>query len=131
LQETRQTFHSKFNAVTCDKAAKVACLPLDGEDTIVDEALALFRVQVMFKSFKPQGDADHTLMYLTVFIQHCLRDIGLYEKKNKSCDRAAAELFLNKLAGNAIPDFDARDFFLAGVLGTDNQAKAKAYLVNA
>ena len=78
----------------------------------MDEALRYFRVQVMFKSFKPQGEADHTLMYLTVFIQHCLRDIGLYEKKNKTCDRKAAELFLNKLAKQPIPDFDSKDFFL-------------------
>merc|ERR1712166_1406214 len=96
--ETRQTFHSKFNAVNCDKASKIAMLPFDEEDNIIDEALSSFRVQVMFKSFKPQGDADRLLMYLTVFIQHCLKDIGLYQKKNKTVDRKQAEGFLNKLA---------------------------------
>ena len=70
-------------------------------------------------------------MYLTVFIQHCLRDIGLYEKKNKSVDRKAAETFLNKLAKKDIPAFDSNDFFLKGVFGTDNQTKAKAYLQKA
>merc|ERR1712166_195139 len=118
--ETRQTFHSKFNAVNCDKASKIAMLPFDEEDNIIDEALSLFRVQVMFKSFKPQGDADHVLMYLTVFIQHCLRDCEKYIKKNKSVDRKAAEGFMTKLANSPIPDFDSKDFSLMGVLGTDN-----------
>ena len=30
----------------------------------------------MFKNFKPEGPADKLLVFLTVFIQHCLRDIG-------------------------------------------------------
>ena len=46
----------------------------DNQD-IVDEALALFRIQIMFANFKIKGPADKTLVYLTSFIQKCLQEI--------------------------------------------------------
>ena len=43
----------------------------DQED-IVDEAIALFRANVLYASFDIQGPADRLLVYLTLYIQQCL-----------------------------------------------------------
>ena len=80
-ESTLVTYHSTFAK---DLSIKTACgvglCPIktatqgpapkmqgDGDD-IIDEALSFFRAQVFFKSFQPQGPADVTLIYLTVFI---------------------------------------------------------------
>lgn len=46
----------------------------DGKD-IVDEALAFFRANILFKNFEIEGPADITLLYITIFINHCLQKI--------------------------------------------------------
>ena len=43
----------------------------EGTD-IVDEAISMFRANIMFKTFNPNGPADKLIVYLTVFIQKCL-----------------------------------------------------------
>jgi actin related protein 2/3 complex, subunit 3 len=45
----------------------------DAGDDIVDDALALFRANVLFRSFEIQAPADLLLVYLTLFIQQALR----------------------------------------------------------
>ena len=47
----------------------------DDQDDIVDEALQMFRAQVFFKNFQPEGPSDLTLIYLTCFINKCLEAI--------------------------------------------------------
>ena len=42
------------------------------EVDIVDEALALFRANVLFRNFEVHGSADRVLIYLTLFI-HLVR----------------------------------------------------------
>lgn len=44
----------------------------EGQDDIVDEAIALFRANVLFASFDIDGPADRLLVYLTLYIQQCL-----------------------------------------------------------
>ena len=39
---------------------------------IVDEAIKLFRANILFKNYKIEGSGDRTLIYLTCFIQKCL-----------------------------------------------------------
>ena len=51
---------------------RCVCCASDAKD-IIDEAIYLFRAQVLFKSFAPDGSGDITLIYLTLFIQQCIQ----------------------------------------------------------
>jgi hypothetical protein len=44
----------------------------EGQD-IVDEAIHLFRSNVLFRKYDVQGPADRTLLYLTLYINACLK----------------------------------------------------------
>ena len=46
--------------------------PAGDEVDVVDEALALFRANVLFRNFEVHGSADRVLIYLTLFI-HLVR----------------------------------------------------------
>ncbi len=50
-------------------------LPLfiDKDDDIVDEAIRLFRANVLFRNFEVQGGGDRILVYLTLFIHQVRR----------------------------------------------------------
>ena len=39
---------------------------------VVDEAIHLFRANILFKNYKVMGGADKVVIYLTCFIQKCL-----------------------------------------------------------
>lgn len=47
------------------------------EEDIVDEALRLFRPNVLFRSFPVKNSADRLLIYLTLYISTCLKRVGL------------------------------------------------------
>jgi hypothetical protein len=84
----------------------------------------------MFKNFKNQGPADNVLVYLTVFIQHCLRDIGLIRGTR---DKAAAEKVVATLVKEQIPNFDDEKFFMSPLLDSskpNDVTKAKKYLMD-
>lgn len=52
---------------------------------IIDEAIAFFRANVLFKSFSIKTDGDKTLVYLEVFIAKILSSIeNVYTDKKKS-----------------------------------------------
>lgn len=82
-------YHSAFNeAKDAAQICGMAVLPLktrirgpapqlDGgaEDDQVDEALRLFRANVLFRNFEVLGPADRTLIYLTLFIHQVRRDV--------------------------------------------------------
>ena len=84
------TYHSRFcnDGQAYEKACGLDLLPLKSqiagpapkmttdEEDIVDEAIKFFRAQVMFKNFEVKGDADKSLIFLTVFIQKCLETIA-------------------------------------------------------
>ena len=44
----------------------------DGDD-IIDEAIVLFRANVLFASFDSSEPADKVLLFLTLFISQCLK----------------------------------------------------------
>ena len=46
----------------------------DGQD-IIDEALFMFRANILFKNYKIKGPADKVIVYLTSFIQKCFEFI--------------------------------------------------------
>ena len=84
------TYHSKFNNVQSDVVIGIPLLPVTPKDTfnpdsatydIVDEAIALFRANILFKNYKVHGPADRTLVYLTCFIQKCLEQMQRFPTK--------------------------------------------------
>lgn len=50
-------------------------MPEDKED-IIDEALRLYRFNIVMKSFSIKGTADRTLVFLTVYINHLLQELA-------------------------------------------------------
>jgi len=52
------------------------------DQDIIDEAITNFRANVLFRSFKPEGTADLTMAYLTVFIGQILREFQKQKTKN-------------------------------------------------
>ena len=48
---------------------------------IIDESIDFFRANVLFKKFTPEGPADLTLAYLTIYIAEVLRLFAAHKKK--------------------------------------------------
>jgi hypothetical protein len=70
----------------------------DAED-IIDEALNLFRANVLFRNFEIKGDADRVLIYLILFITECLGKLA----RNPSLREAEKILGTLALGNFAIP----------------------------
>ncbi len=77
---------------------------------IIDEAICLFRANILFKNYKIQGSGDKNLIYLTAFIQKCLEQMLRYpapDQAKKVVDQIVADakayevgqqtFFMNKL----------------------------------
>ena len=64
---------------------------------IVDEAIHMFRANIMFKTYKPQGGADKIIVFLTIFIQKCLEEIA------RKPDLASAETAVGALVKDVVP----------------------------
>lgn len=48
------------------------------EKDIIDEALELFKANVLYKNFEIKGDADRLLVYLTFYISQCITKVFLF-----------------------------------------------------
>jgi len=58
--------------------------PSDPEaQDIVDECLALFRANCLFRNFEIKGPADRTLIYGILFISDCLNKLGSRPSQNQ------------------------------------------------
>ena len=98
-------------SIAVDGTTKVACgtaiLPLktqtagpaphvfEGQD-VVDEAIYLFRSNVLFRKFDVKGPADRTLIYLTLYINACLKataDAKTKDQAKKLLDSLLQERF--------------------------------------
>lgn len=66
----------------------IGILPL----SVCDEALDLFRANVLFKNFEVKNNSDRTLMYCLLFISECLGKI-----QNKQRDEASKILYTHAL----------------------------------
>ena len=72
------TYHSSFCKTECELACGFPLLPLRSgngpapksseEMDVIDEAIAQFRANILFKNYKPHGPADKSIVYLTIFI---------------------------------------------------------------
>ncbi|EFA77313.1 nicotinate phosphoribosyltransferase-like protein [Heterostelium album PN500] len=58
---------------------------------IIDEALELFKANILFRNFEVQGNGDRVLIYLTLYITKCLLKIA-------TCNKADAEKQLFTMA---------------------------------
>ena len=91
-------YHSKFNEVESEKYCGIPILnyrkkssaildpkkitnAAEGSFDIIDEAIIYFRVNVFFKNYPIDGDADKLIVYLTVFIQKILEKAALADEK--------------------------------------------------
>jgi len=102
-------YHSNLSSDTT--LCKMALLPLKqtkpqrgpapklnaDEDDIIDESIYFFRANVFFRNYEIKSPADRTLIYITLYIQECL-------KKLERCgSRKEAE---NEMYTLAIQNFD-------------------------
>lgn len=56
---------------------------LIGREDIVEEALYYFRANVLFRNYQIEGPADRSLIYLTFFIQQCLKELEKHPGKKE------------------------------------------------
>ena len=91
-------------SIAVDEKTKLACgtaiLPLktqtagpaphvfEGQD-VVDEAIYLFRSNVLFRKYDVKGPADRTLIYLTLYINACLKATADAKTKDEAKEAPA------------------------------------------
>ena len=87
-------YHSKLNDVAAETVCGCALLPLKTStrgpappwdkttddstpqpNDILDETLAYFKANVLFKHFEVKGAADRVLVYMTLYTTQCLRKL--------------------------------------------------------
>jgi actin related protein 2/3 complex subunit 3 len=72
--------------------------PATGEATpawdIVDEAVYYFKSNMMHKTFEVKGPADRTVLYLTLYLQQCLKRVLALGKKATKAEARQALLSL-------------------------------------
>jgi len=86
-------YHSSFNEAKNPPTCNTQVFPLktkvrgpagilkDTDKDIIEEALELFRANVLFRTFKSEGPADLTLCYLTVYIGEVMREVQKHKTK--------------------------------------------------
>ncbi|KAN0050398.1 hypothetical protein ACTA71_003521 [Dictyostelium dimigraforme] len=80
---------------------------------IIDEALDLFKANILFRNFEVQGNGDRVLIYLTLYITKCLLKIAPMNKAD-----AEKALFLIAQEQFSIPGESA--FPLGGLVTVPN-----------
>jgi len=68
-------------------------------EDVIDEAIRYFKANVFFKSFKPENDSDRLLIYVTLWIQECLKTL----QKCTSKDQAWKELYARSVQEHPMP----------------------------
>eukprot|EP01101_Sappina_pedata_P011790 TRINITY_DN7980_c0_g1_i1.p2 TRINITY_DN7980_c0_g1~~TRINITY_DN7980_c0_g1_i1.p2 ORF type:complete len:192 (-),score=98.47 TRINITY_DN7980_c0_g1_i1:183-719(-) len=119
-------YHSSFNDpkdVTPQQICGLFVLPIktkqrgpapvqtSADDDVLDEAVSLFRANVLFRNYEIKGPADRLLIYLTLYIHQCLIRI-----QNKDKDSALKTLQALAIENFAVPG-DAK-FVLGGFIPT-------------
>lgn len=78
-----QALHSNFNAVQAKtvcglpilpiRAKTQGIIPLTKDFDIIDEGFRLFRLNVLFKNYSIDGNADKLLVYVFVCLSQCFK----------------------------------------------------------
>ena len=70
--------------IKCSVRGPGPCLPKDSPQAdVIDEALAYFKANVFFRTYEIKSDADRVLIYLTLYIQDCLKKLQKCSNKNQ------------------------------------------------
>ena len=82
-----------MNGQQVEEACGIPLYPISAKDAynadasthdIVDEAINLFRANILFKNYKIQGGGDRAIIYLTCFIQKCLEQILRFPQQDQA-----------------------------------------------
>lgn len=84
-------YHSSLQSP--QKIGNIALLPLKttfkgpapkevGDQDVIDEALYFFKANVFFRNYEIKGEADRTLIYITLYITECLKKLQKCASKN-------------------------------------------------
>ena len=86
-------YHSSFHSSSTSSVCNVALLPIkcgtpggargpagvmpktSTDPDVIDEALTYFKANVFFRTYEIRSDADRVLIYLTLYIQDCLKKL--------------------------------------------------------
>ncbi|XP_037078486.1 actin-related protein 2/3 complex subunit 3-like [Pollicipes pollicipes] len=85
-------YHSQYTSPPV-LLANMAVLPLrtqyrgpapreTGDADIIDEAIGYFKANVFFRTYEIKGEADRTLIYITLYITECLKRLQKCANKN-------------------------------------------------
>lgn len=96
LPPKKPAYHSKIEDEGFAQACGLSFMPLktsikgpappqtDDSPDIIDEAITTFRANVLFKNFEVKTGADRTLIYLTLYIQLCLKECERVKSKKEA-----------------------------------------------
>lgn len=97
-----------------------APLAQPGQEDIVEEALYYFRANVLYRNYQIDGSSDRTLIYLTFFIQQCLKELEKHPGK-KEASRALTNLAMQNFAAPGQPGWHLGTLFPAGVSAQETE----------
>merc|ERR1712038_2047395 len=70
-----------------------------GEEDIVDQALDLFKANILFKNYEMENEVDRVLVYTTLYIIECLKKLAKCPNK----ERARQDMYSFALEKFALP----------------------------
>ena len=83
-----------------------------GDEDIIDEALFLFKANVLFRNFEVKGKSDRLLIYLTLYITECLKKIEASRSK-ADATKALTNMALEAFSIPGDPGFPLGPYFPA------------------
>ena len=84
IQGVRRIGNVAILPIKCSVRGPGTCLPKDSPQAdVIDEALAYFKANVFFRTYEIKSDADRVLIYLTLYIQDCLKKLQRCSSKTQ------------------------------------------------
>ena len=91
--------------IKCSVRGPGTCLPKDSPQAdVIDEALAYFKANVFFRTYEIKSDADRVLIYLTLYIQDCLKKLQRCSSKTQG-KKKSRTLFILRLHNTELIHF--------------------------
>ena len=72
-QTAIMVYHCTLTTDQCEMVCDCPLLPLGDPGDVVDEAVAFFRANILFRSYQIASSADKLLLYITVYLTACLQ----------------------------------------------------------
>ncbi len=84
LQGVQRIGNVAILPIKCTVRGPAPCLPKDSPDPdVIDETLAYFKANVFFRTYEIKSDADRVLIYLTLYVQDCLKKLQRCSSKSQ------------------------------------------------